>query len=144
MYSDQIRVKDLRRTGRPPHKDRIFKKKYQEHKGRARRCNIAFLLSFEEWFKIWKESGHLHERGSRRGQYVMARFNDIGPYAIGNIKIITTEKNVSEANLGKEFTPSHKLRIGRAHLGMKRSTETRSRIRLAKVRYYYELRNGRG
>ncbi|MDE2589220.1 MAG: hypothetical protein KGL95_06100 [Patescibacteria group bacterium] len=31
----------------------------------------------------------------------MARFNDTGPYALGNVKIITNSENLSEGNLGK-------------------------------------------
>ncbi len=41
----------------------------------------------------WQDSGHLHERGHRQGQYVIARFFDRGSYKIGNVRIITTEYN---------------------------------------------------
>lgn len=30
---------------------------------------IEMKMSFEEWLKIWVDSGHLHERGNRKGQY---------------------------------------------------------------------------
>jgi hypothetical protein len=63
----------------------------------AERRGIAFELTFEQWFDIWTKSGHYSERGRKRGQYVMARFGDEGPYAVGNVEI-----NVSkgQANRG--------------------------------------------
>lgn len=66
---------------------------------------IEFLLTFEEWLEIWEASGHLHERGRKRGQYVMARYGDKGPYAVGNVKIITAGENVAEVRQGKKFGP---------------------------------------
>lgn len=70
---------------------------WRNHRGRAETYGIPFLLSFEQWLRIWHESGHLFERGSRKHQYVMARHGDSGPYAIGNVKIIPVEENMSEA-----------------------------------------------
>lgn len=58
---------------------------------------IGFELTYEQWLQIWLDSGHLHERGRRRGQYVMARNGDIGPYALGNVHITTQEGNNREA-----------------------------------------------
>jgi hypothetical protein len=70
--------------------------KYRWHKNRSRRRDIPFLLTFDEWWTIWQESGHWHERGAYRGQYQMARFGDKGPYAVGNVRIVTREENVAE------------------------------------------------
>ena len=63
----------------------------------ARRRGIEFQLTFEQWLSIWKASRRLSRRGTRSGQYVMARFGDCGPYAVGNVKIITTNRNRKEA-----------------------------------------------
>lgn len=57
---------------------------YRNQKMDAESRGVPFLLTFEEWLKIWVDSGHLYERGCRRGQYVMARFGDEGPYTAGN------------------------------------------------------------
>jgi hypothetical protein len=57
------------------------------------------LLTFDEWWSIWEQSEHWHERGVGRGKYCMARFGDCGPYAIGNVKIIPQEENVREGNV---------------------------------------------
>jgi hypothetical protein len=70
---------------------------YQSHKNRAALRGIPFLMTFEEWWGVWEQSGHWHERGSLRGQYVMARHGDKGGYEVGNVKIITSEENSREA-----------------------------------------------
>jgi hypothetical protein len=72
---------------------REWKQKYDQHKHRAERRGIPFELTFKQWLKIWEDSGHLHERGYRQGQYVMARFFGRGSYKIGNVRIITKEYN---------------------------------------------------
>ncbi len=73
-----------------------FEKAYKQHRKNAARRKIDFLLTLEEWTAIWVESGHWAERGCRRGQYVMARIGDQGPYAVGNVKIISTSENIRE------------------------------------------------
>jgi hypothetical protein len=72
---------------------REWEQKYGQHKHRAGRRGIPFELTFKQWLKIWQDSGHLHERGHRQGQYVMARFFGRGSYKIGNVRIIPTEDN---------------------------------------------------
>ena len=74
-------------------KDRIA---YASHKCSAKKRGIPFLLTFEEWHKIWQDSGKLRGRGS--DLYCMARHNDTGPYAIGNVSIITNHENLSLGN----------------------------------------------
>lgn len=71
----------------------------------SKKRNIAFLLTFDEWTKIWNDSGHWHERGRRLGEYHMARFGDKGPYAVGNVSIIPGSKNRSDANKGRKLGP---------------------------------------
>lgn len=67
---------------------------YNSQKGAAKRRHIAFLLSFDEWLRAWKDSGFYDKRGSKHGGYVMARFGDVGPYAWDNIYICTTAQNL--------------------------------------------------
>jgi hypothetical protein len=71
---------------------------FKSHKGGAKRRGIGFELTFKQWWKIWRESGHWNERGLGAKSYCMARFGDKGPYAIGNVKIITVSDNSYEAN----------------------------------------------
>ena len=79
-----------------------YKEAYRDHKRGAKDRGIEFLLTYEEWLKIWIDSGHLHERGPKKGQYVMARFGDKGPYAVGNVKIITCSDNIREFKISLE------------------------------------------
>lgn len=109
-----------------------LRKKFKNQRSGATWRGISFELTFEEWLNIWVDSGHLHERGPRKGQYVMARFGDKGPYAIGNVRIITVEENNAE----KIWVPTletrakwHDARIGNKNcVGRKFSTETLSKL----------------
>lgn len=96
---------------------RELKIKYRKQKHHAKKRGIQFLLTFDEWYKIWNDSGHLPERGRSAGKYCMARFGDIGPYAIGNVEIILVRINGYVANIGRKLTESHKRNIGAAHKG---------------------------
>lgn len=96
---------------------------------------IAFHLTFEQWLRLWTASGHLHERGRRRGQYVMARFKDKGAYEIGNVRIITCSENHAEADpscFGIPKTEEHKAKLRAARLGTKAPLETRLKLSLMK------------
>jgi hypothetical protein len=75
-----------------------YQRWYARSKGRG------FELTYEQWLEIWQASGHLHERGPYKGQYVMARFGDKGPYAIGNVEIITAEQNHKDHRMN---VPAH-------------------------------------
>lgn len=105
-----------------------FQRRFDTHKSNAKSRGIEFLLTFEQWFKIWTDSGHLHERGNRGHQYCMARLGDKGPYAVGNVKIITCNQNHS----AQELSPDARGRIAFAHidnqyaLGYKQSAEQRA------------------
>jgi len=107
------------------------KDKYDKHKSHAKEREIEFLLTFDEWMKIWIDSGHWHERGATRGKYVMARIGDVGPYQVGNVKIILHEENLSE----KKWSDEARLSIGRSKLGNKnglgkrRSLESKEKSR---------------
>jgi hypothetical protein len=71
---------------------------------------IEMRLTFDEWFKIWVDSGHYHEIGSRKGNYCMARHNDIGHYEMGNVSIILSSENysaVGKSNFGRKQTQEH-------------------------------------
>ena len=58
---------------------------------------IEWKFTFPQWLKIWKDSGHLHERGRIKGKYVMSRICDLGAYEENNIKIIPFGENSIEA-----------------------------------------------
>jgi hypothetical protein len=107
--------------------------KYSVQKACAKRRGIAFELTFEEWLKIWENSGHFEERGAAAHKYQMARHNDLGPYAIDNVKIITTSKNSAEVKgkKGRKLPPrseEHKRKISEALTGKRASAETRRKL----------------
>lgn len=104
-----------------------FAQQRRDAKGRR----IPFLLNFEQWLQIWEQSGVFSKRGSKKGQYVMARYGDSGPYSITNVKIILCEENHCEANLGKPSyvrTPAIRAKLSRSHTGKKLSLEHRQAI----------------
>ena len=63
---------------------------------------IKWNLTFQEWWDWWQATGHYHERGCKRGQYVMARPGDIGPYALDNIFCKTHIDNTLEYAVGRK------------------------------------------
>lgn len=111
----------------------ITQTRYSQHKANATRRGIEFNLTFEEWSKIWVDSGHQHQRGPKKDQYVMARYGDVGAYAVGNVKIITWEANRSEQRFGRETRARMSIaRMGnRNSVGRKDSLETRTKKSIA-------------
>lgn len=69
---------------------------YSEQKGNAGRRGIAWKFSLKSWWELWKASGKWEHRGRCSGQYVMARFGDVGPYSPDNVEIVLASKNVSD------------------------------------------------
>lgn len=111
------------------------KQQFHNHKARAKRKGIPFLLTFEEWCKIWLDSGQYYNKGTKRGQYVMSRFNDIGPYSINNVKIQTVGENTKEA-----FTTNNsdfikpKFGIDNHFYGKKHTETSKEKIKLARAK----------
>lgn len=121
---------------------------FDTHRSNAHQRGIDFLLTYDEWLRIWKESGHLAERGACTGGYVMARYGDIGPYAVGNVRIILHADNTREAWTGRTHSSETRAKLSsqrrgrplpvsmheaalRANLGKKRSPEIRAKISAA-------------
>jgi hypothetical protein len=114
---------------------RAFGSAYYNHKMDAGRRGISFLLSFEQWLEIWVASGRLAERGPRKGQYVMARFGDKGPYVVGNVKIIQVEENLREYwdRAGAREQLAQRSLGHQYNVGRKASAETRRKMSLAQL-----------
>ena len=83
------------------------KAKFSTHKAGAKSRNIPFNFTFDEWLKFWINSGHWEERGNKKGQYVMSRKNDIGPYEIGNVYIQLSEQNLKDIVRTEEMNKHH-------------------------------------
>ena len=71
---------------------------------------IQFKLTFEEWLKIWIDSGKFHLRGKKIGQYCMSRIGDKGHYEVGNVFIQLNSQNRVDAMLGKP-RPEHSAKM---------------------------------
>lgn len=69
--------------------------KYASHRNRAKRSDVPFEISFEDWLQIWKESGHFEERAATG--YVMCRKGDEGPYSKENVYIAHSSINKQDA-----------------------------------------------
>ena len=113
--------------------------KYSCQKSKAKHRGIEFTLTFDEWWDIWQQSGKYEQRGFRKGQYVMSRYNDTGPYAVGNVFIQSCEDNHRQVQLSDE---ARKV-MRNKRLGKTDSDITRERKRIAmmgknigKGRYY--------
>jgi hypothetical protein len=61
---------------------------------------IEWLFTFERWWAVWEASGKWEQRGCRRGEYVMARHGDTGPYAPDNVSIVEAGVNGAAALRG--------------------------------------------
>lgn len=112
-----------------------YRSMWCDQRCRARNRGITFQLSFKQWFSIWQNSGRLHRRGKQNGQYVMARFGDRGPYATGNVKIVTINQNGHESK-GKtgQITPlTCREKISLSH--RKLSPLTKAQVREIRRRY---------
>lgn len=97
--TEPARLKAIR--GKPAHNriDPELKKAkdaFLDNRATAKYRGIGFNFTFDEWHKLWLDSGHWHERGKRKGQYCLARFGDQGAYELGNVKICTTDENSKE------------------------------------------------
>lgn len=115
------------------HKLIVLKQSWYFQKARAAKRGIEFLLTFEEWLKIWTASGHLHERGKFKHQYCMARHGDCGPYAVGNVSIVTMEENQrSQIHpwIGRKATDSHKAKLSAGMLGNNRGFRRQPEMRV--------------
>ena len=68
--------------------------KYRNAIRSARQRGIEWQFTFETWMNWWGED--FEKRGSKKGQLVMARHNDTGPYHPDNVRKTTVEDNVRE------------------------------------------------
>jgi hypothetical protein len=83
-----------------------YKKRYYEQRGQAKGRGIEWQFTYESWIAWWGED--IVNRGPRKGQLVMARFGDTGPYHPDNVRKLTAEENVIEGHFGKSHSDSTK------------------------------------
>ena len=89
----------------------------------AKRRGIAWEFTFEQWMAVWAASGQFSNRGRNKGQFVMARDGDAGPYAPGNVSIILHSRNMSDAhaNVPEKCSPARRIGTGRGWTFVKKA-----------------------
>jgi hypothetical protein len=74
---------------------KLVRLRFRQHRNNAAKRGIAWEISFNEWWRIWHESGRWEDRGVGFGKYCMCRIGDAGPYAPTNVFIGTQMENVA-------------------------------------------------
>ena len=87
--------------------DNKLKKKYINKKVNATKEGIEFLLSFEEFCLLVEEAGLVSsDLGFTGRMYVLARYNDEGPYEYGNCRFILQSENAKEKVVSEKMRQS--------------------------------------
>ena len=82
--------------------NKLHKQKYNVQRSKAKKRNIEWEFTYEEWLEWWGDD--IINRGRGKGQLCMSRYNDIGPYNPSNVRKLTIEGNSSEGHKGKPKT----------------------------------------
>jgi hypothetical protein len=110
-------------------KDKRYEQYYAQRASAVKRIDcqgtpIEFKLTFDEWLDIWISSEKFGQRGIRKGQYCMSRYNDIGHYEIGNVFIQPVQQNTKDGwksgvigNKGRPHSQQTKQKISNATKG---------------------------
>ena len=89
---------------------------------------IQVTMTFEEWLQVWTDSGKLHLRGNGRGKFCMARKDDLGDYAVGNVEIKPCEENSREAKLGRSHSACTRDKMSATRAGVSKSQSHKDSI----------------
>jgi hypothetical protein len=89
---------------------------------------IRVTMTFEEWLQVWADSGKLHLRGRGRGKFCMARKDDLGDYAMGNVEIRSHEDNCREAKLGRPVPQCTRDKMSAGRCGVPKSIEHKAAL----------------
>lgn len=110
---------------------------YASQKSHAKQRDITFNITFDEWYDWWQATGHYHERGRNKSCYVMARYNDTGPYELGNIYCCTVQENTRYGLKLKPRTISAKTRQAAcaANTGRKHTQASRNKMSVAQSKW---------
>lgn len=103
--------------------ERLLRRKFSNKKKNAKQDGIGCFLSFEDYCSLVKEAGIKAKQITHFG-YHLARYNDTGPYAIGNCRFIPWIDNMRERKVDgarisrvlKKYYKTHPSHwIGRKH-----------------------------
>lgn len=84
---------------------------YQYHNARycAKERGIDWQFTYDTWIEWWGDD--IVNRGPYKGQLVMARNGDIGPYHPDNVHKKTASENCREGQLGKPKSAEHIAKV---------------------------------
>jgi hypothetical protein len=99
------------------------KRKYREQRTHAKSRCIDWQFTFEDWWAMWENSGKWYQRGRCKGQYVMSRKGDIGPYSPNNVDIKLHSENIIEAWTNSIKSVNTRAKMSTARKGKTQSTE---------------------
>lgn len=86
--------------------DAMVLKRWFLKKKEAKSRGIMFILTFEDYCKLICDAGIKSSdigwgKTSSGSHYVLGRYHDIGPYAVGNCRFITQSQNIYEAGINR-------------------------------------------
>jgi hypothetical protein len=99
-----------------------------KHKVDALGNPVEMRMTLQQFADEWDQSGQWHLRGTKKGQYCMARHNDIGHYEVGNVRIILNSENTSEALKGKPKSAEACAKMSAAQQGKPKSEEHKAKL----------------
>lgn len=106
----------------------------------AKYRQIDWQISFEDWSKIWDQSGKWEQRGRGIGKYCMSRIGDTGPYSADNVFIQECVKNSGDKFRGSKQSQETKSRISKALTGVIHSPKRRLANSLGQLKYRAKLK----
>src|SRR5215831_5269660 len=75
-------------VGRSKIMNLLYYSRYIDQLKNARGRGIPFLFTYKQWLRWWEANlgpDWFDKRGAKHGQYVMARYGDVGPYHPTNV-----------------------------------------------------------
>jgi len=106
---------------------KIYNTHYHNAKHCAKQRGIEWQFTYDTWIEWWGED--IVNRGPYKGQLVMARYNDTGPYHPDNVRKITCSENTKEAHTHMVFSQETREKIRQRMMGntLRRSPEAEAK-----------------
>lgn len=94
--------------------DGKLREKFRYKKHNSKQRNISYELTFEEYANLLKEAG-LKSSDIGHATYHLARYEDEGPYRVGNCRFITAKENLAEQKTSDLKKESDTINRAKAH-----------------------------
>ena len=87
---------------------RPYYSNYADQRRNSKKRGIDFQFTYEEWLDWWGDD--IINRGKQKGQLVMARHGDTGPYHINNVFKCDCSSNIIFANTKRPLSNESRLK----------------------------------